>query len=38
MLDTFGQATPGVAYTLRPRNRNERYRWSIADDVTVTAR
>lgn len=30
--------TPGVSYRLRPRNDNERYRWSVNDDVVVTSK
>lgn len=32
------QLEPDVEYRLRPRNENERYRWSIARDVVVAAR
>jgi hypothetical protein len=38
VLNTFGQATPGVTYRLRPRNQNERYRWSFPERLEVVGR
>ncbi len=36
MLSVTGTLDPGVRYSLRPRNQNEKYRWSVANQVVVT--
>ena len=35
MLVVRSGLEPGIAYHLRPRNENGRYRWSVASDVMV---
>ncbi|HTF90527.1 MAG TPA: hypothetical protein VK843_19070 [Planctomycetota bacterium] len=35
VLKADSELQSGVAYRLRPRNENERYRWSVASDVVL---
>ncbi|MEO6710584.1 MAG: hypothetical protein ABI054_09230, partial [Planctomycetota bacterium] len=35
VLTADSELESGVAYRLRPRNENERYRWSVASDVVL---
>jgi hypothetical protein len=36
VLSANGPLVPGVTYRLRPRNDNERYRWSLEGELAVT--
>lgn len=36
MLNVFGNLDPNTTYHLRPRNENEKYRWSVPADLAVT--
>lgn len=37
ILRTSGRIEPSVRYTLRPRNQNKRYKWTVADGAFVVA-
>ncbi len=38
VLQVPGELEPGVSYHLRPRNENDRYRWSLSEAITVVVK
>jgi hypothetical protein len=36
-LSPSGRLEPGVQYQIRPRNENEKYKWSVAQGLTIAA-